>query len=131
MQQKPVCEGGYGALNCENSKSEYLGVMSEPRLSSMAGKTLNHISYFKYLGSKILDSKKSRVCKVLAWSVCNKLAPFVAQAYFSAVELILMYNSTKLNNKCLTAKGAKLNMDAILTFFLEFKTHLRRSTFPT
>ena len=65
----------------------------------MAGKTLKHISYFKYLGSKILDSN-SQVCKVLAWSVCNKLAPFVAQAYFSAVELIVVYNSKKLNNKC-------------------------------
>ena len=131
MYQEPVCEGGYGALNCKKSKAEYIGVTSEPRLSSMAGKTLKHISYFKYLGSKILDSIKSQVCKVLAWSVCNKLAPFVAQVNFSAVELILMYNSKKLNNKCLAAKEAKLKMDAILTFFLDFKTHLRRSTFPT
>ena len=84
MYQKPVCEGSYDALNCKKSKAEYIGVTLEPRLSSMAGKTLKHISYFKYLGSKI-----SQVCKALAWSVCNKLAPFVAQAYFSAVELIL------------------------------------------
>ena len=66
----------------------------------MAGKTLKNISYFEFLGSKILDSRKSQVCKVFAWSVCNKLALFVAQAYFSAVELILMYNSDILNNKC-------------------------------
>ena len=96
MYQKPVCEGGYGALNCKKSKAEFIGVTSEPRLSSMTGKTLKHIVYFKYLESKILDSKKSQVCKVLAWSVFNKLAPFGAQAYFSAVELILMYNSKKL-----------------------------------
>ena len=71
----------------------------------MAGKTLKHISYFKYFGSKILDSRESQVCKVLAWSVCNKLAPFVAQTYFSAVELGLLYISKKLNNKCLAVGG--------------------------
>ena len=63
MYQKSVCEGGYGALNCKNSKSEYLGVTSEPRMSSMAGKTLNHISYFKYLGSKILILERAKYVK--------------------------------------------------------------------
>ena len=46
MYQTPVCEGGYGALNCEKSKAEYIEITSESRLSLMAGKTLKHISYF-------------------------------------------------------------------------------------
>ena len=39
MYQKPVCQGGYGALNCKKSKAKYIEITAELRLSSVTGKT--------------------------------------------------------------------------------------------
>ena len=102
MFQKPVCEGGYGALNCKKSKTVYIGITSEPRLSSVAGKTLKHISYFKSaldLRSWILGRAKY-VKLLLGQSITSWYHLSLTEAYFSVIELILMYNSEKLKNKC-------------------------------